>query len=823
MRVLLCGALAAALALPSLAQDPVHHRVLATDLAGGVSIAIGGDFEGDLGPGWSGWDAGFEVDEGIARSGRRSARVTREADGPEAGVHGAVTFEEGETPALVIVSAWSRAEGVSGSPDSGYSLYLDIAYADGTQEWGVNRPFSVGTHEWERRQVVFRPAKPMRELHFYGLLRGHTGTVWFDDFEVRAIEMGEGALFDGLAVEPGEPWRGFSVRDVETGSDIRRLVEDGDGVLRDSELGLELRVSERAMEGGTILDAQVIDLRGEGDRAVTLYYTVPLEGEGLTFWETPRRGRAITSGEYSNTRLVAAGEVGRVSVYPFACVSAADGGTAIGAPLGSPRLYRFVYNADTGELLAAVDLALCPDYERIPGGADFSLVLFDFAGPWGMRSALERYYALFPESFEHRAIAQGIWMPFSPISQVEGWEDFGFRFKEGDGEPVWDSEHGIETYPYIEPSSNWMAMPPDVPRTHAAAIEYLYANREHPRNAATLTSGLEGADGQPWLRIEDAPWCDGALFLLNPAPSVSSATGPSQFEILREAVESGVFGATTEIEGQYVDSLEMGFWEPNYRREHIQRSAIPPTFDSQFQPMLLHQWSVFEFTGWLERRMHEAGKKTFANAALWTAPWHAAHFDIMGTEVNWGSDDSFQPDSDDVFLYRRSLCYRRPYVMLMNTRYDQFTEESVWRYFNRCLFYGCWPSFFSHNAAEDPYWQDPALYNRDRAMFLEYIPKIRTIAEAGWEPVTHASSSKERVLVERWRGDPAGGPSLRLTIHNDSPEAQAARIDVDLQALGVTEEDGWTGIALGEGDSVGSFGVELRPYETLLLEAGRRP
>jgi hypothetical protein len=823
MRSTLFGALAIAVGLPALAQGPVHHRVLATDPTGGAPIVQGGDFEGDLGPGWTGWASGYELDDGIARSGQRSARVSREADGPEAGVQGSVTFEEGETPAMIIVSAWSRAEGVSGSPDSGYSLYLDITYADGTNEWGVNRPFSVGTHGWERRQVVLRPAKPVRTLHFYGLFRGHTGTAWFDDFDVRAVAVGDGALFDGLPVMPGERLQGFSVRDVEGGSDIRRFAQGPDGVLRDEELALELRVTEREQGGATILDAQVLDLRGQGDRAVTLYYTVPLDNAGVTFWDTPRRSRPATSAEYSNTRPVVAGNVGRVSVYPFACVSGAEG-RAIGAPLTSPRLFRFGYNADTQELFAAVDLSLCADYERLPGGADFTLVLFDFDGAEGMRGALERYYELFPEHFEHRAIDQGIWMPFSHISQVQGWEDFGFLFKEGDGEPSWDSENGIETYPYIEPSSNWMAMPPDVTRTHEAAVDYLYANREQTRNSATLTSGIEGADGQPWLRIEDAPWCDGALFLLNPAPSVSRAAGPTQFDILREAVETAVFGADTEIEGQYVDSLEMGFWEANYRRDHIQRSAIPPTFDAELRPMLLLQWSVFEFTGWLKQRIHEAGKKTFANAALWTAPWHAAHFDIMGTEVNWGSDDDFRPDSDDLFLYRRALCYRRPYVMLMNTHYDEFTEESVRRYFDRCLFYGCWPSFFSHNAAEDPYWQNPALYNRDRTMFMEYIPKVRAIAEAGWEPVSHATSSNERVLIERWRGEPPGTeptphPPIALTIHNDSPEPQLARIEVDLEALGLGEDDTWTGVALGANDTTGAFHVELQPYETLLIVA----
>jgi len=34
-------------------------------------------------------------------------------------------------------------------------------------------------------------------------------------------------------------------------------------------------------------------------------------------------------------------------------------------------------------------------------------------------------------------------MPFAKISKVQGWEDFGFKFKEGNDETAWDDRHGI--------------------------------------------------------------------------------------------------------------------------------------------------------------------------------------------------------------------------------------------------------------------------------------------------------------------------------------------------------------------------------------------
>jgi hypothetical protein len=68
----------------------------------------------------------------------------------------------------------------------------------------------------------------------------------------------------------------------------------------------------------------------------------------------------------------------------------------------------------------------------------------------------------------------------------------------------------------------------------------------------------------------------------------------------------------------------------------------------------------------------------------------------------------------------------------------------------RCLFYGLFPSFFSHNAANDVYWEQPALVERDRPLFRRYVPWIRRLAQAGWQPVTGARSSDASVLLERW-------------------------------------------------------------------------
>ena len=86
-------------------------------------------------------------------------------------------------PEPMVASAWSKAENVSGSADNNYSLYLDLVYADGTTLWGQAAPFSTGTHDWQRRQVIILPEKPVKRLSCYTLFRSHSGKAWFRDVE----------------------------------------------------------------------------------------------------------------------------------------------------------------------------------------------------------------------------------------------------------------------------------------------------------------------------------------------------------------------------------------------------------------------------------------------------------------------------------------------------------------------------------------------------------------------------------------------------------------------------------------------------------------
>jgi hypothetical protein len=603
---------------------------------------------------------------------------------------------------------------------------------------------------------------------------------------------------DGLALNLPAPTGGIVLRDVAAKSDFiapaGTLGQRPDGSVvcdaRDERLGLALSASYRVVDNAIRIDGEVRDLTGQ-DRAVTVYFTYPVNAVGWRWHDDQTVAHTIeAAGKYENLVSSGVGANGLASRYPLACVSSDSDAAAIAVPLDVPRLCRLGYDADARELYAAVDLGLAPDTESFPSRASFSLVLYRPDPAWGFRSALQRYYDLFPQCFTKRNKKEGIWMPFTDIATVEGFEDFGFQFKEGDNNVAFDAEHGIYSFVYVEPWSDWVDMPKEMPRTieQATALVKERAAAGNQKDQAVLSSAFENADGSWAGRIENQPWCDGAVFGVNPIPGVPAQPGHiTQFDNLMRRIDHA-FEGSPQLTGVYHDSFEMYLFHnyPNYRREHFRKATIPLVFDSDGRVCQYAMFDMVEFAKVVAERMWARGGMTFANGTPHGFPWGAAWLDVMGTEAAWASSwGTFgeyigEPASD--FNYWRAMCYQRPYLMLLNTRYDLWKPEWVELYMKRCVAYGVFPSMFSHNASEDPYWRNRALYNRDRPLFKKYIPVVQALNAAGWEPLTEARSDNAKVYVERYGKAPG---AIYLTIYNDSQEVQKATVAVDAAALGL--------------------------------------
>jgi len=268
-------------------------------------LAAGHAGENLLDPGaWKPWQKGFERKDGVFICDNASdAQIQR-------GISQTVTLNQ-TRPEPIMAVAWSKADAVRGGRDSDYSLYLDLVYSDGTPLWGQVAPFNVGTHDWEKAQVIVFPEKPIKSLSFHMLLRRHPGKAWFRNPELRVLKPPAGAcLFDGVPVSLSDfTGEGFQVRDVAADSDFVRFERRA--------IGLELEYREEQTDKATFFDVTISDTTGK-DRAITLIYAIPAPVEKCRWLQDPRRSLAVEANqEYMNTGRFSAGANGRLSRYPL--------------------------------------------------------------------------------------------------------------------------------------------------------------------------------------------------------------------------------------------------------------------------------------------------------------------------------------------------------------------------------------------------------------------------------------------------------------------------------------------------------------------------
>jgi len=686
------------------------------------------------------------------------------------GVSQSVTLNQSE-PRPIVATCWSKADGVGGRPDSGYALYLDLLYTDGTSLWGQTDAFKTGTHGWERAKVVVFPAKPVKSLSFHMLLRRHVGKAWFKEPKLIEMTAPEGAaLFDGMPVRlTGRVERGFLVRDVAAGGGVVAF-HDGKA------LGLTLEAARGDFEHPPrrTVAARLADTTGR-DRAVTLYYVVPVGGEGPVRWLLPR-GEVPVRPPHEQadlSRFAGVGAREQMSRWPLAAVASGEKARAVAIDLAHPAVYRVGYSAGARLLYVAWDLGLAPERPA----AEVRAVTFPFDPAWGLRGAIAQLYGIFPDQFTARTPKMGLWMPFHKTSDVQGWEDFGFAFKEGTNEIAWDDAHGITTFRYTEPMTWWMRMPKGMPRTYDAALAHAKALAEKGdrRAKALLTSGYHDAAGRFPCRLRDTPWCDGAVWSINSMPGVEGEVTDFANKWNAEVIER-YYGdkAKGRLDGEYVDSSEGYVTDVlDFRRDHFAAARTPLVFEADtHRPAIFRGLIAFEYVRALKKEMDERDRLMMANGAPTRLPWLVPMLDVCGTETNWHRRGKWTPMSDGEMLYRRALCGPKPYCFLMNTRFEDFGPDLVERYMKRALAYGMFPGFFSHNASEGHYFSRPDLYNRDRPRFKTYVPLVKRVAEAGWQPVTRVRSSEPKVYVERWG-------KRYLTVFNDSAERRTAVLTLD--------------------------------------------
>ena len=549
-----------------------------------------------------------------------------------------------------------------------------------------------------------------------------------------------------------------------------------------------------------------------GSSCITLRIILPLSGAkwkwyrglekseimkpGLTYFDTVPISTVLPpDGAFNGKNLSDGGygdAVGRgtMSFYPLSAVNIDNGGKGMGIDMTIPLVYRL--GAEIGKgLLAEFDVATSPLTEKFPNRAFFKLCQFTFNAKWGMREALKQYYSIYPESFKKRVVNEGIWLPFTPLRSIPQWEDFGFSFHETawnnndskDGKKLSnilsDKETGVLSFQYTEP---WDIQLPilkkDIPYDTLVSDKMIPRDhREYVANSAT-----EDKHGQWQTRRLETPWFKSGWAVSITTNCDPDLPGFNRYQyVLQDEIRPAI---KMNVDGIYFDSMEWNWHHDlNYRDEHFKYTDYPLTFSADVaRPAIWNFTSEFEFMKKIADEMHSQGKLAMGNGHGWN-PFAASNLDLFGAELSWYSSGDHNTDALD---FKRAISFQKPIVFLLNEGLNDkaFTDapyKGYEIYFEKLMAYGFFPSFFSVNASSDPYWQDKKKIENGRPFFKKYIPIIKQIAGAGWEPVTGATCNVGSVRIERF--GKAG--ELFFTVRNNGTRDATGIVTLDLKELNI--------------------------------------
>jgi hypothetical protein len=602
-------------------------------------------------------------------------------------------------------------------------------------------------------------------------------------------------------------------------------------------LSLEYEAVYHAMPGAVRVEGFVRDTTGR-DRAVTVRVALPVDAVGGVWAADVQRSEPIADKVYAKLhRTPGVGATGLASAYPWGAITAATGGLALGVPMDHFVVHRIGYDGRLRSFYVEFDFGLSRLTKAFPSRADFKLVVFACDPAWAFRSAAANYYALQPEAFRRRAVREGLWMPFTDVAKVENAEDFNFVFQEGAPNVAYDERHGIYSFPYISPHWAWLWMPD---RKEKPTPEYIQERIEaglRSRDPKVLREAqliancaARNAEGAYHTQIGQAHWAphrEGHLgwyvmYAANGDPDLKPKEGPTTGAEALAAVERSIAQYSRPeafVDGFYFDGVDERPLD-NYATEQFVTADAPLTFGTKtHRPVLCGPFSSYKLVKRIAERLWSTGRLAMANGIPSRFPFSLAYLDLGGSELEPSIDR--EPVTVDFLVYARTLMYHKPLLLLYKPRFEERFERDLTpyltEYMNTCLLYAAEPSLFKLFSNKDPsfyhsFFERPDWYNRYRSIFRDYLPLVRRLALAGWEPVTYARSSDARLLVERF----GSGPNLHFVVYNPSHtgEPVATDLKIELARLGLAG----TAVAsdLGEGlrlDAVraeGGLRVSLR-------------
>lgn len=452
----------------------------------------------------------------------------------------------------------------------------------------------------------------------------------------------------------------------------------------------------------------------------------------------------------------------RRAYYPFGVIASEQAVLVAETDGREPRHLQIEAQADARTLWIHYDLATTPGTRHFPGlaavRARFRTEPRSAVQPF--RAALQSWYDRDPDWWISRTPQHGLWLPFTDIASISNPADFGFMYFEKVGPLGSDVEaaraHGVLTLVYTEPWLYWLPLANTSDWNRAATLHRMetLARTAVGKEREFASGGRLGvtrdADQQPRIQFLATPWSTGARMEVVTDPELLvTSNAPvnramAEWRFIKESLDD------PRVDGIYLDSMS-AMETLDYNPASIAVADYPCTFVlADLKPGLATPIQAVEFTATLAGYLRSRDKYLMGNFPCWRFPFFMPYLDIPGEETTWYTGKQYTPLSERERNYRRAMSGAKPFGFLQATHFSDLSSADMEKYFRDCLALGLLPSFFSHDGANDPYWVDAKLYERDRPLFRRYLPLTIRLSAAGWQPVPAVSFSAPQVQVEQF-------------------------------------------------------------------------
>jgi hypothetical protein len=734
-----------------------------------VNLVPNPSFENDA----AGWRLAksLSVDHAVFHSGKTSLRIDIPGPGPATSADAMVVVPV-KPNTHYRVGMWVRRQqvGVCGA----YSSERDAeGRPSGKQgQTGVGIPRQDGVWLPLSWDVLTEPRT--RQLLLRANIYRSAGTLWVDDYFIEEVQEG---VYQPV---PG------------------RLTASGRQTLFQGELaesGLRLQATFQAMPECVRIDGLLQDTSG-ADRAVGLKFALPWDAAGWTWHHDAEEREVIQPGAVCRRTYKCMSGIGVCSIYPWAAISGPAAGLSLAIPLAQgPRVFLLEHDAARRETALIFFVGLARDAGHHPSRAPFSLVLYRHDPAWGMRSAMQRYYRLFPESFVKRPAYEG-YLNYAGAEEFDAARHQLIVYQKDRLDDASDFGEGYKFLSAIHGCYDFRQVPYDDPRLPPDEIVFslLRGMAERERNKPryyvpteeTMKKIVFGAKGQigyisdtrywrpheGYNGTDQAGW--GFNFRVNEDPDVSAFVA----ELSRRKAEDYARGpdrrpwdatfTADAIEGYFANTAGL-----DYRREHFRSTLVPLTFGAEnLRPAMPNTiWDFHHKAWWPITQQFQI--VTYGNANGYEQFFTMPFVDVPMTEGCW---DAEHPGRFERFL--RAVNYRkiwRHWHAWDRRGYADQDPARVQAHFRSALASAVYPAVAcvqSTTGDLEPH----------RGLYRQYVPAIEELSRAGWDPVPYAQATGD-VIVERFGRFDEG--DLHLTLRNYAPQPVRTTVTLDRAALGI--------------------------------------